>query len=30
MVDSNFDFTDPFSAVYYGGQASYEHTKVIT
>ena len=30
MVDSNFAFIDPVSAVYYGGQASYAHTKMIT
>ena len=30
MVDSNFVFIDPVSAVYYGGQAGYEHTKMIT
>ena len=30
MVDSNFTFIDPVSAVYYGGQAGYVHTKMIT
>ena len=30
MIDSNFAFIDPVSAVYYGGQAGYEHTKMIT
>ena len=30
MVDSNFASIDPVSAVYYGGQAGYVHTKVIT
>ena len=30
MVDSNFAFIDPDSAVYYGGQAVYAHTKIIT
>ena len=30
MVDSCFAFIDPFSAVYYGGQAGYAHTKMIT
>ena len=30
MVDSNFAFIDPFSAVNYGGQAGYAHTKMIT
>ena len=30
MVDSNFAFIDPVSAVYYGGQAGYAHTKMIT
>ena len=30
MVDSNFAFIDPVSAVYYGGQADYAHTKMIT
>ena len=30
MADSNFSFIDPVSAVYYGGQAGYAHTKVIT
>ena len=30
MVDSNFSFIDPVSAVYYGGQAGYVHTKMIT
>ena len=29
MVDSNFAFIDPDSAVY-GGQAGYAHTKMIT
>ena len=29
MVDSNFAFNDPVSAVYYGGQAGYAHTKMI-
>ena len=30
MVDSNFAFIDPVSAVFYGGQAGYAHTKMIT
>ena len=30
MVDSNFAFIDPVSAVYEGGQAGYAHTKMIT
>ena len=30
MVDSNFAFIDSVSAVYYGGQAGYVHTKMIT
>ena len=30
MVDSNFAFVDPVSAVYYGGQAGYVHIKMIT
>ena len=30
MVDSNFAFIDPVSAVNYGGQAGYAHTKMIT
>ena len=30
MVDSNFAFIDPVSAVYYGGQAGYAHAKMIT
>ena len=30
MADSNFSFIDPVSAVYYGGQAGYAHTKMIT
>ena len=33
MADSNFSFIDPdsaVSAVYYGGQADYAHTKMIT
>ena len=30
MVDSNFAFIDPVSAVLYGGQAGYAHTKIIT
>ena len=30
MVDSNFAFIDPVSAVFYGGQARYVHTKMIT
>ena len=30
MVDSSFAFIDLVSAVYYGGQAGYAHTKVIT
>ena len=30
MVDSNFAFIYPVSAVYYGGQAGYAHTKMIT
>ena len=29
MVDSNFAFIDPVSAVYYGGQAGYALTKMI-
>ena len=28
--DSNFALIDPVSSVYYGGQASYAHTKMIT
>ena len=27
MVDSNFAFIDPITAVYYGGHAGYAHTK---
>ena len=30
MVDSNFAFIEPVSAVCYGGQAGYAHTKMIT
>ena len=30
MVDSNFAFIDPVAAVFYGGQARYVHTKMIT
>ena len=30
MVDSNFAFIDPVSAVFYGGQARYVHNKMIT
>ena len=30
MVDSNFAFIDPVSAVFYGGQARYVQTKMIT
>ena len=30
MVDSNFAFTDPVSAVNNGGQAGYAHTKMVT
>ena len=30
MVDSNFAFIDPVSAVIYGGQTLYVHTKMIT
>ena len=30
MFDSNITFIDPISAVYYGGQAGYAHTKMIT
>ena len=30
MVDSNFAFIEPVSAVYYEGQASYAHTKMVT
>ena len=30
MVDSNFAFIDTVSAAYYGGQAGYAHTKMIT
>ena len=30
MVDSNFAFIDPVSAVYYGGPAGYALTKMIT
>ena len=30
MVDSNYAFIDPVSAVYYGGEAGYVHTKMIT
>ena len=30
MVDSNFAFIDHVSAVYYGGQAGYARTKMIT
>ena len=29
MVDSNFALIDPVSAVNYGGQAVYAHTKMI-
>ena len=30
MVDSNFAFIGPVLAVYYGGQAGYVHSKMIT
>ena len=30
MDDSNFAFIDPVSAAYYGGQAVYVHTIMIT
>ena len=30
MVDSNFAFIDPVSAIYCGRQAGYTHTKMIT
>ena len=30
MIDSNFAFIYTISAVYYGGQAGYAHTKMIT
>ena len=30
MDDSNIAFIDPVSAAYYGGQAVYAHTKMIT
>ena len=30
LFDSNFAFIDPVSAVYYGGQVGYAHTKMIT
>ena len=30
MIDSNFAFMDPVSAVYYWGQAGYAHIKMIT
>ena len=30
MVDSNFVFIDPVSVDYYGGQAGYSYTKMIT
>ena len=30
MVGSNFAFIDPVSAVFYGGQTGYAHTKMIT
>ena len=30
MLDSNFAFIDPVSAIYYGGQTGYAHTKMIT
>ena len=30
MIDSNFAFIDPVSAVYYRGQVGYAHTKMIT
>ena len=30
MVDLNFALIDHVSAVYYGGQAVYAHTKMIT
>ena len=30
MVDSNFAFIDPVSAVFCGDQAGYVHTKMIT
>ena len=29
MDNSNFAFINPVSAVYYGGQAGYAHTKMI-
>ena len=30
MIDSNFAFIDPVSAVYYRGHAGYTHAKLIT
>ena len=30
MIDSDFAFIDPVSAVYYRGQAGYAHTRMIT
>ena len=30
MGDSNFAFIDPVSAVHYGGQAGYGHTKIVS
>ena len=30
MVDSDFAFIDPVSVLYYGGQARYVHTEMIT
>ena len=30
MIDPNFAFIDPVSAVYDGGHAGYGHTKMIT
>ena len=30
LVELNFAFISPVPAVYYGGQASYAHTKMIT
>ena len=29
-INRKFAFTDPVTAVYYGGQAGYAHTKTIT
>ena len=30
MIDSNIAFIDPVSAVYYGSQAGYANTKMMT